>query len=330
MPTKILVAPAGRGVGLTTACMGIVRAFERQGIHAAFVKPIANRERVDTADLLALTGHAVETESIPRNLADELLASGDDQLLMEHVVEVVSNAGRHADVLVVEGLTPESGMVHSSRVNALMLKALDAELVLVASPRGERADEVAGAAAIAARGFGALIEGRTVGCILNRVCGGATPGAAAAQTETETIGPACAGCVGFVGNTEALEAEYRAALEAEQLLPVAIVACNLDLAAPRVRDVARAIGASFMATGRADVQRVRDVAICAGTVPTALKVMRPGTLVLTPGDRNDILLTTALAVQDGTPLAGVVLTVGLQPDPAVSVSARRPCNWACR
>ena len=317
MPTTVLVAPAGRGVGLTTACMGIVRALERQGIRSAFIKPIANRERVDTADLLALTGHAVATESIPRNQADELLASGDDQLLMEHVVGVVGDAGRHADVVVVEGLTPESGMVHSSRVNALMLKALDAELVLVASPRGEGPEEVAGATAIAARGYGALIEGRTVGCILNRVCGGAIAPGTKGQREVETIGAACNGCAGYAGSTEALEQEFRKALEAEHLHPVAVVACNMDLAAPRVRDVAKAIGATFISQGRADVQRVRDVAICAGTVPTALTVMRPGTLILTPGDRNDILLTTALAVQDGTPLAGVVLTADLQPHPTV-------------
>ena len=316
MPITVLVAPAGRGAGLTTACLGIVRALERQGVRTAFVKPIANRERIHSAELLALTGHITAPDAIPRGLADELLANGDDQLLMEHVVEVVGTAGAHADVLVAEGLGPEAGMVHSSRVNALMLKALDAELVLVASPRAESPEEVAGAVAIAARGYGALTEGRTVGCILNRVCGGA---AMRLHAESETIGPVCADCLGCAGAGDIgpLEAAHRAALEAEHLRPVAVVPCNTELAAPRVQDVARALGAKFLSAGRADVQRVRDVAICAGTVPTALGVMRPGTLVITPGDRNDILLTAALAVQDGTPLAGVILTVGLEPDPKV-------------
>ena len=32
MPTTLLVAPAGRHVGLTTACLGIVRALDRMGL----------------------------------------------------------------------------------------------------------------------------------------------------------------------------------------------------------------------------------------------------------------------------------------------------------
>ncbi len=317
MPTTVLVAPAGREVGLTTACLGIVRALERQGIQTAFVKPIASRDRIHTAELLALTGYAPSPASIARVEADELLAHGDDQLLMEHVVEIVGAADQHAEVLVVEGLTPETGMVHSSRVNALMMKALDAELVLVASPRNEAPEEVASVVAIAARGYGALTEGRTVGCILNRVCCGVNRQARA--DGTEAIGPIHAVCAGCPGGSDLgeVEAAYRAALEAEGLRPLAIVPCNADLASPRVQDVARALDATFISAGRADVRRVRDVAICAGTVPTALTAMKPGTLLVMPGDRNDVLLAAALSVQDGVPLAGVVLTAGIEPAPSV-------------
>jgi BioD-like phosphotransacetylase family protein len=52
-------------------------------------------------------------------------------------------------------------MVHATRVNALMLKALDAELVLVAAPRSKDPDDTASAVAIAARGYGALPEHAT-------------------------------------------------------------------------------------------------------------------------------------------------------------------------
>ena len=39
MPHTLLVAPAGRQVGLTTACLGLVRALDREGLRVAFVKP---------------------------------------------------------------------------------------------------------------------------------------------------------------------------------------------------------------------------------------------------------------------------------------------------
>jgi phosphate acetyltransferase len=45
--------------------------------------------------------------------------------------------------------------------------------------------------------------------------------------------------------------------------------------------------------------------------------MRPGALIITPGDRSDIMMAAALSVQSGTPLAGLLLTGGHDPDPRV-------------
>lgn len=316
MRTTVLVAPAGRGVGLTTACLGIVRALDREGIRVAFAKPVANREPDPTIPLLSLGAHFAIPPAVPRGEAEGLLASGDDQTLMERVVAIADQAGEDVDVLIVQGMHPEMGMVHSARVNALMLKALDAELVLVAAPSDQTPAEVAETIAIAARGYGALSDGRAVGAILNRVC---DRKGAPAEAELDSFGPSSGGC-GACAPTPLSEEclkEHRAALETEGIRPIAIVPCNSDLMAPRVRDIGEALRAQFLFTGEASIRRVRDVAICAMTVPNAMKAMKPGTLVLTPGDRSDILLAAAMTVQSGTPLAGVVLTGGLGPDRGV-------------
>jgi len=315
LPTNILVAPAGRRVGLTTACLGLVRALDRQGVRVSFVKPIANREVSQSAELMALGAHILPVKSVPIHTAEDLLAAGDDQTLMEHVVEVAGKAGVGADVLIVEGMNPEPGIVHASRVNELMLKALDAELVLVAAPRSQSAMEVADAIAIASRGYGPLPEGRQVGCILNRVC----IGAAGQQGESETIGQAqggCADCEGVAPFAET-EASHRRSLQLVKLRPLAVVPCSADLAAPRVLDVAQALKARVVFAGELRTRRVTDVGLCAANVPNALRAMRPGTLIITPGDRSDIMMAAALSVQSGTPLAGLLLTGGHDPDPRV-------------
>ncbi len=317
MFTTVLVAPAGRRPGLTTACLGIVRALDRQGLRVAFVKPIANRGRNHSAALIAHGAHISPVPSVSRELTEELLAHGDDQTLMEHVVEVAGQAARGADVLIAEGMSPEAGIVYSSRVNALMLRALDAELVLVASPCDQDPVELAESVAIAARGFGALTEGRAVSCLLNRVCRGAGHGH---HTDSgDIVGPMSSDCAGCVGPAEIEDVDpaHRAALVAQGLRAIGVVPCNAEIAAPRVSDVALAIGARPLAGGDPRARRVRDVAVCAMSVPNALRAMKPGTLLLTPGDRNDILLAAAMSVQDGTPLAGIVLTGGLDPDPRV-------------
>ena len=186
LPTTVLVAPAGRAR----------RPDDRLPRHRPRPRSPGHPRRLRQADreprgqttrpsCCRSAPTSPPAESVPIAEAEELLAAGDDQTLMEHVVEIADKAGADVDVLIVEGMNPEPGMVHSTRVNALMLKALDAELVLVAAPaRARTPTEVAETIAIAARGYGALAEGRQVGCILNRVC----IGAAGRQAESETIG----------------------------------------------------------------------------------------------------------------------------------------------
>ena len=308
MSHVLLVAPAGRQVGLTTACLGLVRALDRLGVRVAFAKPIAARGEDLAASLMRLGANLSPPPPIPRSEADDLLASGDDQTLMERVVALCSRAAESADVLVVAGMWPEPGMVHSSRVNALMLKALDAELVVVGSPRGETPAEIASAIAIAARGLGGFADGGTVGCILNRV----TPNAAASRTgESRSI------WIQSAGEEELKAAEleaYRTALEAEKLRPIAIIPARSDIAAPRVKDLADVLGAKVLRAGDYEKRRISSVALCASSVSGSAKVFRPGTLIITPGERSDIVVAAALAVLNGTPLAGLLLTGGVEPE----------------
>jgi phosphate acetyltransferase len=310
MAHTVLVAPAGRQVGLTTACLGLVRALDRQGVRVAFVKPIAARGEDRVTSLVKVGANVSPPDPISRLEADDLLARGDDQTLLERVVEICSRAAEGADVLVVAGMWPEPGMVHSSRVNALMLKALDAELVIVGSPRGETPEELAGAMAIAARGLGGFADGGTVSCFLNRV---SPIGSVKRAGEARSIWHEG----GVDAELSAADVQaYRAALEAEKLRPVAIVPARSDIAAPRVKDLAAAVGATVVRAGDQD-RRIRDVRLCAMNVSGALKAFRPGTLILTPGDRSDVVVAASLAVLNGVPLAGLLLTGGVKPDEGV-------------
>ena len=172
---------------------------------------------------------------------------------MERVVALCARAAEGAEVLVVAGMWPEPGMVHGSRVNALMLKALDAEIVRVGSPRGETPSELAHAMAIAARGLGAFAGDGAVSCVLSRVArrpavhaGGESRSLSFESAEEAEVPP---------GNVDA----YRAALEAERLRPI-----------------------------------------------------------------GDILVAASLAVLNGVPLAGLLLTGGVQPEDHVF----KPCESA--
>jgi phosphate acetyltransferase len=312
MPRTILIAPAGRNVGLTTVCLGFVRALDRQGVRVAFVKPLAAHGEDRSVPLMKLAARLSPPEPISRQTAEQRLAAGDDQTLMEEVVALCSRAAEGADVLVVEGMVPEARMVFSTRVNALMMKALDAELVLVGSPREQTPAQIAESVAIAARGYGPLPEGQSVGVVLNRVC----TGPAKCDYDSENFGPLsgdCGECRGTKLGRIEIEA-YTKALEAERLRPLGIVPCGRDLASPRVKDVALALRAKVLREGDYARRRVRDVIMCAMTVQNAIKYFNPGVLAITPGDRCDIVLAASMAVQGGMAMAGLLLTGGLLPD----------------
>lgn len=292
MPRTLFVAPAGRQVGLTTVCLGLVRALDRLGVRVAFVRPVAGHGDERSLALARLVAHVEPPAPISRTVAEELLAAGDEQTLLEHVVATCARAAEGADVLVVEGMVPEPGMVWSARVNALMQRALDAELVLVGAPGAGGAKEAADAVAIATRAYGAA-EGR-VSCVLNLVGRTRTDGA----------------------DDEAALQVHRVALEQEKLKALAVLPSRPELLAPRVKDLVAALGARVVNQGD-DRRRVRDVALCAMTVPNALKAFHAGSLLITPGDRSDVVMAAALAAQGGLPLAGLLLTGGLAPEPRV-------------
>jgi phosphate acetyltransferase len=86
-----------------------------------------------------------------------------------------------------------------------------------------------------------------------------------------------------------------------------------DLISPRTLDIARQLKASIINTGEIDIRRVKTISLCARTLPNMLNRLTAGTLIVTPGDRVDVILACALAETNGTPLAGLVLTGGLLP-----------------
>ncbi|MGC4760905.1 phosphate acetyltransferase [Micromonospora trifolii] len=91
------------------------------------------------------------------------------------------------------------------------------------------------------------------------------------------------------------------------------------VSAPTVAEVAAALGATLLAGDDAALGRdVLDFVVGAAHVPTLLGHLTEGALVITPGDRADLLVAASAAhVAGQVSVAGLVLTLGEQPDPRV-------------
>ena len=241
-------------------------------------------------------------QPIARADADDLLSAGDDQTLMERVVALCAAPPRAPTCSSSRACAPEPGMVHATRVNALMLKALDAELVLVGSPRGETPAELANAIAIAARGYGGST--RAAGALLPEprrrtrrrrapASRGHRRGGRTRRSRRRTSPPTAPRS------------------RREKLRPVAIVPSRADLAAPRVKDLARRGRRAGAPRRRLRAPPHPHVALCAMTVPESIKAFRAGHA------RHHARRPRATSwspprsrCSSGMPLAGLLLTGG--------------------
>jgi phosphotransacetylase (EC 2.3.1.8) len=80
---------------------------------------------------------------------------------------------------------------------------------------------------------------------------------------------------------------------------LAVTSDEPALNAPRLVDVACDLGFGILRPGDIKKARVGEIVIGARSPDKVVKALKPGTLVVTPGDRSDIIITTTLARSSG-------------------------------
>ena len=184
MSRTLLVVPTGPAVGLTSTCLGLLRALDRCGVAAGYVKPLAQphpqgRPDESAAIVRALTG-IDPPEPLPAQVVEERLSSGHLDDVLEQVVARWQPVQDACDVVVVEGLKPGPTQIYSGRVNGALATAVDAAVVLVGawpSRSGEPVDDLDDAGlerlveglAIPGGAYEARARAPVVGCVVKRV-----------------------------------------------------------------------------------------------------------------------------------------------------------------
>ncbi|HEV7203473.1 MAG TPA: phosphate acetyltransferase [Jatrophihabitans sp.] len=290
MNRTLLLAPTGRGVGLTASCLGLVHALQQRGVDVGFLKPLAQPAeavgRADTTSALARLACGLDSpDPIAADRVEQLLSRDALDALLELVVAAAQPLIERHDVLVVEGLKPAPGLVYASRVNAAVAKALDADVVLVGAAAGHDFERLAENVAIAAQAYASAGRARVIGAVANRL-------------------------------PEDAAGEVGAALARHRIALAAAVPFQAELTWPRVRDIIAGLDTTEVNAGDPD-RRVKEVLVAAQAVPGLLPLLREGRLLIVPGDRHEVILSACLAAMNGIQLAGLVLTLDVQPDPRV-------------
>lgn len=293
------IAPTDFGVGLTSISLGLVRALERAGLKVGFFKPIAQPHPGDlgperSTELMART-HGLKPPT-PLGLAHVERMLGDGQLdeLLEEIIVLYQQASVGRDVLIVEGMVPTRTASYAARVNLHLAKSLDAEVILVSAPENEVLTELSGRVELQAQLFGGPKDPKVLGVILNKV-----------RTEESMQD--------FATRLK----EHSPLLRNGDFRLLGCIPWQADLNAPRTRDVAELLGAQVINAGDYEQRRMAKIVICARSVLNTVQLLKPGVLVVTPGDRDDIILAVSLAAMNGVPLAGLLLCSDILPDPRI-------------
>ncbi|MEW1910452.1 phosphate acetyltransferase [Kitasatospora sp. NPDC085895] len=108
-------------------------------------------------------------------------------------------------------------------------------------------------------------------------------------------------------------------------VPVYVIPEEPSLSAPTVAQLVDATGAEVLLGDAAGLARdVRSFVFGGAMLPTFLDALTEGALVVTPGDRADLLIGSLAAHAAGAPpIAGVLLTLGQHPGPNVMALAAR-------
>ncbi|TVZ39817.1 phosphate acetyltransferase [Alteromonadaceae bacterium 2753L.S.0a.02] len=318
------LAPTSSGTGLTSVCLGLVRALDQLGVRVAFFKPIAQIFGTDTGPgrsntLIRETVGLQPSPSISLSYAQHKVASGELDDLMEEVISNFQASAGGADVMVVEGLVPRPNEDYIVRLNTRIATTLGSDIILVSAKKHYSSAKLNERISITASIFGGLDNPRLLGCILNKV--GAPPQGVQRVKADDSVDE---------WEIAEQDIEY-----VKKKLPIfkhkdfrclGIIHWNPSFVAPRTLDVAKHLNARVIHAGNIVQRRMSSVVLCARTVPNMVFALKPGTLIVTPGDRSDIMLAVSQAVLNGVPLAGILFTGDMLPDERVMTLCKTAVN----
>ncbi|MFF3864873.1 phosphate acetyltransferase [Micromonospora sp. NPDC001898] len=287
MARSVYLTSVGSGGGKSTIALGLAELLSRQVERIGAFRPLVAGRGPDP--ILALLTDRYRIDLPMADLhgatyaeATELVADGRREELISRLVERYRDVERRCPAMVVVGSDFADGGDGAGprelAFNARLATEFGSVVVPVIDGFGQEPE------AIAAAARGAYHDLEDLGATVLAVIANRVPGVMTLP---------------------------------ELPVPAYVIPEVPTVSAPTVAEVAAALGATLLAGDDAALGRdVLDYVVGAAHVPTLLDHLTEGALVITPGDRADLLVAASAAhVAGQVSVAGLVLTLGERPDP---------------
>ncbi|PID63714.1 MAG: phosphate acetyltransferase [Gammaproteobacteria bacterium] len=286
MSHAIQLIPTHRGVGLTSSIVGLFYAFHRAGIKTTYFKPVEQSDSHSQAILSPMLGDNLPA-SISALRVDQLLSENKVDVLLEEILITYEQLKQDHQIVIIGGLLETKAQPYAIELNRLIAKAIGADIVLATDAVGvSNLSQFEHKLEFAASEYGGTQSLRVLGTIINRL--GAENSLPLATIETSK-------------------------LFTERFKLLAAVPIQPQLNYPRPQDAIDFLGGHWLNEGEASTRRIADYALIARTIPNAMRFLTAGYLVMTPSDRDDVIMAATLAAASGHQLAGLILTGTTEP-----------------
>jgi BioD-like phosphotransacetylase family protein len=295
---RVFIAATRQNDGKTTTSLGLIAALQEFFPRVGYIKPVGQRfveiedEKIDEDTVLMDAVYQLNTPlvdmspiAVEPDFTRKYLQAANNDALVKKIQKAFDRVAWEKDFVLCEG----SGHAGVGSVfdlsNARVAKLLGAKVIIVSQGGiGKPIDEIALNQALFEK------EGvEIIGVILNKVIGQK---------------------VDYVSDF-ARRGLKRKGLELLGVLPYEQI-----LRKPSVELIREELHAELLNPTANMHTLVDDEVVGAMSAQNAIKFFKPGTLLITPGDREDIVLAAcaSLEMRDGPKMAGIVLTGGLRPN----------------
>jgi hypothetical protein len=298
---RIFIAATRQNDGKTTASLGLLFALQQIHTRIGYIKPVGQRfveieeQKIDEDTVLMdrvfrLNCPLVDMSpiAVEPDFTRKYLQSSNRDALVRKIEKAFDRVAWEKDFVLCEG----SGHAGVGSVfdlsNAQVAAILKAKVIIVTSGGiGKPIDEVSLNRALFEK------EGvEVIGVILNKV---------------------------LMGKVDYVSEFARRGLKRKGLELLGVVPHQSILSSPTLNLISEELQAEMLNHSSQIHNLVDDVVVGAMGVNNAMKYFKRGVLLITPGDREDIILAaaTALGGEGSAQLAGIILTGNLRPGPSV-------------
>ncbi|WP_054671420.1 phosphate acetyltransferase [Parasalinivibrio latis] len=302
-----MLIPTGAGVGLTSVSLGVLRSMEQKGLRVSFFKPIAQPrqggEQPDlTTTIIRANSDMQVAEPISMARAEEFIRSEQMDVLLEDIIARFKDSVSDAEVTLIEGLVPTRVHQFAHTVNYEVAKALDAEIVFVATPGTDNPAQLKERIDLAASNYGGRKNSNISGVIINKLN--------APVDESGRTRPDLSDIFDDANLAQKNSVEVMQIFNASPVRVLGVAPWKIDLIATRASDLASHLDAEIINEGELHTRRIKSITFCARSIPNMVEHFKPGSLLVTSADRPDVIVAACLAAMNGVEIGALLLTGG--------------------